>query len=526
MTIKKYFILIFLLFAFHALNNISIVRSDITPITVDSLDYYEQSIKCYRAFFEDNKSIAAVYKEYFYNSSNPPLFSLSIIPFYLLFGISPDIACLANILFLALTILGMFLIGRHLSYGDNMVGVMSAFLLMSYPTIFGLSRWCMPSFAALSMVIFAVYFLLKSDSFANRKYSMLFGIATVAATLFHLSALFSIIPACSFLLLVNKIDIKKNYKNFFFAFLLIIFIIGGWLASYHGAAIVKLKQCNNMPQLSNLIPGAAFFIRLLWEVQLHKIFTVLLAIAALILAYKEMKLFLFLCSWYFFNTAFVSFFYYSWLPRFNLGGLAALALLSSLGIFKIKESKFKRVFVAAVVIVSLVQYFVISYYNNADKYYNKMIPLNRGERLIFDDQVSHQGLLQANSTYWHEKELIANFKESRKQIHVWMIYGKASIDGMLRSAIITSKLPIRLTNLAHYSMNRNDYLGKGLEKSLLEADYVITYKRGQDHYGRFNDLQTEAEEVLFRNIEVFKEVDKLKMPDGNILYVYKNTASL
>jgi hypothetical protein len=63
-------------------------------------------------------------------------------------------------------------VGRRL-FGKN-VGLLSVFFLLSYPSIFSLSRHLFLDFASISIVIFTIYLLLRSEFFKNKKYLILF----------------------------------------------------------------------------------------------------------------------------------------------------------------------------------------------------------------------------------------------------------------------------------------------------------------------------------------------------------------
>ena len=75
---------------------------------------------------------------------------------------------MTNVLFLIVLIWSIFSIGRELLNGY--AGVLAAFLILAYPNVFGMSRWYMCEFAALSLVTLTVLLLIKSKNFSHRVY--------------------------------------------------------------------------------------------------------------------------------------------------------------------------------------------------------------------------------------------------------------------------------------------------------------------------------------------------------------------
>lgn len=127
--------LLFLLYIFHAYNNITVLNLDSTPIMPDSTVYYRQSVKFFRALFEYESGFAKIIKDKFYSQDKPPIFAFSIIPWYLIFGVHPDVACMSNLLFLAIAIISMFLIGRYFS--NDYAGLLAAFMIDTPPAFTG-----------------------------------------------------------------------------------------------------------------------------------------------------------------------------------------------------------------------------------------------------------------------------------------------------------------------------------------------------------------------------------------------------
>ena len=156
---NKAYILLFLLIVFHIINNIVVLKQDLTLINVDSFNYYGTSINLYYDLIKKTISIKEIILKNFYYQVVPPVYILTTIPWYFLLGIEQDIACYSNFLYIIILIVALFLLGRY--YSNDYYGVLSAFIVMCYPVVFGLSRWYMSYFASLSMVTLTVYFLIR-----------------------------------------------------------------------------------------------------------------------------------------------------------------------------------------------------------------------------------------------------------------------------------------------------------------------------------------------------------------------------
>jgi 4-amino-4-deoxy-L-arabinose transferase-like glycosyltransferase len=110
-----------------------------------------------------------------WHPNRPPLYFLSAVPLYRLFGISPDVATMVNVFYLALLFGSVYAIGRRL--GGRPVGLLAAFVIATMPMIYAISRYFYLELALTALVALSVYLLLASQGFENRLASLLFGIS-------------------------------------------------------------------------------------------------------------------------------------------------------------------------------------------------------------------------------------------------------------------------------------------------------------------------------------------------------------
>ncbi len=131
-----------------------------------------------------------------------PLISISPIPLYAIFGPSQKIALSVNIIFFVLFVIFFYLLIRKLH--NSYIAFLSILIVSTMPIFYGLVRNFFVEFGLMTLVIMWLYFLLKTDSLANKKYLVFLGIVSGLGMLmkFH----FFIFTALPFLL--------KGYQNF------------------------------------------------------------------------------------------------------------------------------------------------------------------------------------------------------------------------------------------------------------------------------------------------------------------------
>jgi 4-amino-4-deoxy-L-arabinose transferase-like glycosyltransferase len=162
-----------LLWLFHVVNNglwqftnVVILAWDRPAHLLRSLAYYQ----ALRPLSLDSISQIITYRNFY-----PPLFHLSVALFYSLFGVSADVAAMANVVYMAVLLCAVYGIGKRLFSAK--VGLPAAFLVSMLPIVFCLSRYTYVEYALMSMVTLSVYLLIRTDGFQNRTYSVLFGLS-------------------------------------------------------------------------------------------------------------------------------------------------------------------------------------------------------------------------------------------------------------------------------------------------------------------------------------------------------------
>ena len=187
---KNVFLVIFTLILFHLVNNFIWLKLDCLFIypdeIVNTVFHFENQAKFHRAlelllnsdvlFFEKLKTFILFFR--------PP----NVWPHYLwpgfvyfvtsiftsLFGLSTFVTRFSNILFFVIIIIFCYLIGK--TCRNKRIGLLAAFLISFYPGVFGISRLYDLDFHLMAMVSVAIYLLIKTQIFTDRKYSVLLGL--------------------------------------------------------------------------------------------------------------------------------------------------------------------------------------------------------------------------------------------------------------------------------------------------------------------------------------------------------------
>lgn len=383
MTKKNFCLLVvFVLFIFHAANNFFILLNDNIPVLHDELNYFLESNRLYRILRDiisnnDFSQVFDILKHW--NSPYPQLVQLTTAFFYCIFGVSEDTAVLSTLPYLFILFLSVYLIGSKL-YG-KVTGLFAAFLVSVFPMIFGMSRVYYLEVPVAALVSVTLLFILYSDYFLSRRYSILFGVSLALALLVKwISIIFVIGPLmyCAFFAGYSrsrpKGPKKRSITNLFislFIALMLIFpmyalIVKVFLVRY-GSIFINLsreKTCNfNAYALTK-------YIRYLSEYQLFPLFSWLFLISLPFFYFCVRKGRLLLTFWilppYLFFTALVICGY----PedaRFAVPYLPAIALMISAAIFSIKRFRSWSAYIVLSLIIMIItlfgiaQFFRVSY---------------------------------------------------------------------------------------------------------------------------------------------------------------------
>lgn len=170
-------LLIVLLIIGVILSNYIWLKIDQYPAEGHELAGLIPAVQAYREL----KGMENTYKMYdrilgrYYVPFCPPLSYLIVVLFYFLFGLQDQMVVMVNSLYIAVTLVCVYLIGKNIF--NKRIGLLSTFILSSFPGFISFSRVYWIEFGLMAYVSLNLYLLLKTNFFENRKYSIFLGIS-------------------------------------------------------------------------------------------------------------------------------------------------------------------------------------------------------------------------------------------------------------------------------------------------------------------------------------------------------------
>ncbi len=311
------------------------------------------------------------------NQGYPPLAYLAPLPFMTLLGRTDDAACYASILWMAILVIFTYLIGTRL--GNRAVGLVAAFLVSTYPMIFGMSRQCWPDLALAAMVTVSVYLLLASELMTRRSIVILLGVFMGASALSKIPWFIFVEPLLIVILIYgwmvkssNRADILANiFISHSIAFVVALpWYLGNLFYAFQFASDTAKKGVGDDPQSILSISGLLHYLKLMIETQVSLLYFLafMLAILFLVIRFKssihenEQGGFplLIVILWVVVPYVIFSLFTHRF-PRYTLPYLPAVALLTSLGLNLIPWQKIRNLIIMATAILGALQFACYSF---------------------------------------------------------------------------------------------------------------------------------------------------------------------
>jgi len=150
--IDLYLSLLFIILISVMISNYNILKLDEQLPIGDALNPYIISRAYYNSLKQDNIiEIINTFHSHS-NSSDPPLISLIVLPFYILDGdVNLDIAAFSNIIYLFIMTYSTYFLGKKLI--NKHVGLFSSIFLIFNQYILSFSRVFLPTISVVSFVI-------------------------------------------------------------------------------------------------------------------------------------------------------------------------------------------------------------------------------------------------------------------------------------------------------------------------------------------------------------------------------------
>jgi len=261
---KSHLFIIISLWLFYAINNYFWLSQNKLSISYDEGIHLWTNLRFVDAFIspEHNRFNALLHA----NTTHwPPLFHFTASLFNMIFGVSYTVSVMTNMLFFALLIVSLYLIGKKIH--SPSAGILASSIVSLYPIIYGYSRLFLLDFALTSVVTFSVYCLIKTDRFKDLSWSIIFGISAGLGMLTKWSYLFFILPLFLYVAIESLRDKEKQLsldriKNFLMTVVVSFIISSVWYVlniERVGFALYRFKRCIENPVFQPL-EGIQWFI--------------------------------------------------------------------------------------------------------------------------------------------------------------------------------------------------------------------------------------------------------------------------
>lgn len=150
--------------------------------------------------------------------THAPLFPATTVPFFFIFGVEISTAYIANFTYIFILLLSIFLITEGMA--GKKAATLSVFLISTFPAVVAFSRDYLFEFPLAALTALSYLFLLKSDSFRNGRYAILFGICAGLSILTKTMGMIFFVLPFSYTLFVFARDFKSKTarNNILFSF--------------------------------------------------------------------------------------------------------------------------------------------------------------------------------------------------------------------------------------------------------------------------------------------------------------------
>ncbi len=543
-----------LLILLHLINNLIWLSLDQTYLLNDAHWHFLFSFRVFDLLRQHAFPwLADISNDYFSFRWHGVFVGYLTAPFYFIFGSTQNSGVMvSSSIFLTILILSIYGVGKVLF--DKRVGLLAAFLISMYPLIFNHMRVYMLDLPLASMVVLAIFLLLKSVSFTNKKYSFLFAFASGCGLLIKFNfALFILGPlAITIHSMFKKKSLRKARWNIITAILIVVLVSLGFYRLKFWEVLSRIYGCSWLHAVS-FYPGYSpasilqrclvmgkdyllFFLRDCFNNSVSPMLFILFLFGVFINNRQTKILF----TWLVFPLLVLAFFFHN--PdqaRYFMPVLPAMALISSAGIMALKNVKIRRLVVILVIALSCLQYFAISYRMDflpkqiqmkiPILVSNSFLPITLFKRVLFLDFRSDQDAFSYPAKIEDKNEeilneILSNSNNLKDKIKLFFISNNVGIYEPITYEIFVKKLPIILD---HVSLSEEDkYKEQVLSDvcNILRADYVaVTKERRRNQYVPFSAERRleELNSFFEKNIAKFELIKELNFNNGDLFLLYK-----
>jgi hypothetical protein len=356
-------LLLLALISFHLISSYFVLTPNQAFSYCDSAFYLLQSFKRFDSL-SHGRFLEAYHSPPTW--SYPILYQLLSFPFYLILDarIAP---VMTNSIFLVILVLSVYGIGTKLH--SRGAGLLASFIVASIPAVFSFFRAYLYDFPLLATIALAIFCLLKTEGFRNRRGALYFGLATGLSAL--IKPYFFIFLAGPFFVYFFQATRKRGASkkavlaNVAIAFLIAFFVgICGYLPPHLDPFLLlpqgvlakwadySLFSYDNISRYPISLVTSLLFP-----------FYSLLFLLSFMLFRNERGKAIFLFSWLFVPLCFFTFVMLNQNDfRFLLPCMPAIALLLALSTFKIRSPLARKAMITIILFLGISQIVTVSFF--------------------------------------------------------------------------------------------------------------------------------------------------------------------
>ncbi len=478
----KAFHIVLCLAALFSLNNLFFLALDKSSLCADAGDNFCTSIHYFRLWNRiPNQELFSEFNNI--NRNRPPLSMIAPIPWYYLFGITPDVALLSNVAFAIILFLSCYFLAKALF--NESIGLLATTFLLLYPGVSGFSRIFLDDFPLAALVCLAMLLLIRTNYFLNTGRSVVFGIISGLGMLTKFNYLIFIIgPFLYYAVSSIRKTKKRPIVNIVVAMVLCIFVSSIWYAHnakqyfllYFGKHHVgwEVQAARDLIIPVNLL----YYLRQLVHTQIYPFFCIvfLLALFLIVLCRRPIsENVLLLIVWIIVPLALLSFSPMK-AARYSLPYLPAIAIISAYGIDMVSLSRLKKLVIGLSVFLGVFQILFITYGKSAENFFPAVSELRKEV-----DAGNRVGLLQVFHSKNAAEEILDIIVKDGNKNHkkIFCAPPLGSLQSPLAYEALMRGIPLSVihgdinTAFPHKEAQASQKSSESLMGALRDSDYLI-----------------------------------------------------
>lgn len=542
-----------LILLFHFFNNYFWIITDQSFTGNDVLCHLTQQSELYNrlrfvwangqmSFFKKMYNTLLPFRE---NFEWPRLTYFVTFLFQMCFGNSPQVTLMTSFFYFFILVLFVYLLGVELS--GKKLGLLSAFIVSVYPCFVGLARKYGLDLPLTAVLTATIYYLVKSEYFTNRKYSVIFGITLGLGILTKMQILFFIIGPLLYVIYKiigqgsygKKQDARITILNLFIA-LFIAAIISSilWLYALKGILQHFLSEHFIVSQRRDSEVNNAFTIYGIFFYTLETLrnASLLLFIVFLVslvfirrIDIKEKGM---MIAWiivpYFIFTIIVG----NKMGRFYFPAFPAIAVLSAASIVNIRTKAIRIAAIFLILLTGIAQVLVLSWYQSEESIFRpKIVYAGLYSRLKDKSEWCHSPYVNYNAC-----DIALKFTRLIK-LQKKNIYNIAfiSVDFdqliLLDYHMLLNLHNARIRMISPVFLKTDKFWHLGFWNNVENLDYIIVFDKAEYHNPRYYNILSNmtylpSEENVTAAIKRFQEYECLAkilhQPfDDTAVYLFK-----